>query len=449
MNLAVPALVIVLATAANAATQIEGEPLSLDKAVATTLENHPSLRSAELGVDLASTRVTEARGSRLPTVRVSETITRGNNPVFVFGSLLEQARFGIQDFTLSALNHPESITNFRTTISASVPVFDGLKRQARVAQAKAGQHQADFHRSFAEQRVRFEVIGAYYGVLVAEATRDVATQALRIAESDLQRSRDRIEAGLAVQSDVLAAQVQLAEFKQQQIQAEGAVATAVATLNVVMGVSIGHRYRSTTLLTAKQFVLPTQDDLVQTALRRRPDYLGAIAMVDSSAQGIVERRSEYLPELNAFADFGTSGQTVGSGSADYAVGATMTFALFDSGRRARMDRSYIERSLAETERSRLEDQIRLETIRAYHAYRGAEQQLVVAEAALAQAVEMLRIIRDRYEEGLTTITDLLRAETALVRAQMNVVAARHGYHIGYAAVLLSTGELTNVQPFGP
>ena len=86
---------------------------------------------------------------------------------------------------------------------------------------------------------------------------------------------------------------------------------------------------------------------------------------------------------------------------------------------------------------------------AYHGYRAAEQRLEVAEAALSQATEALRIIQDRYEEGLTTISDVLRAETALVRARMNVAASRYAHYAGYANVLLATGELDDVKAFGP
>jgi outer membrane protein TolC len=56
-------------------------------------------------------------------------------------------------------------------------------------------------------------------------------------------------------------------------------------------------------------------------------------------------------------------------------------------------------------------------------------------------------VQDRYQEGLTTITEVLRAETTLTRARLNVVASRHDYYVGYAAVMLSTGRLTDVQPF--
>ena len=77
----------------------------------------------------------------------------------------------------------------------------------------------------------------------------------------------------------------------------------------------------------------------------------------------------------------------------------------------------------------------------------APAQLEVAEAVLSQAAEALRIIQDRYETGLATITDILRAETALVRARMNVTSAIEAQYVSYANILLATGEFNDVQAF--
>jgi len=52
--------------------------------------------------------------------------------------------------------------------------------------------------------------------------------------------------------------------------------------------------------------------------------------------------------------------------------------------------------------------------RASREVRTAREQVAVARGAVGQAEERLRITRDRYESGLTTIVDLLAAEAALV-----------------------------------
>ncbi len=66
---------------------------------------------------------------------------------------------------------------------------------------------------------------------------------------------------------------------------------------------------------------------------------------------------------------------------------------------------------------------------------------------VAQARETLRIVQDRYQEGLTTITEVLRAQTTLVRTRQNLLGARYEYYLSYAQVLMACGQLTDVQPF--
>lgn len=103
--------------------------------------------------------------------------------------------------------------------------------------------------------------------------------------------------------------------------------------------------------------------------------------------------------------------------------------------------------MATSEQEHLANQIRLEVARAYQQHVSARERLGVAGQSIDQAVETLRIIQNRYREGLTTITEVLRAETALVRARLNLIAARYDHYISYAQVLLSIGKLIDVKPF--
>ena len=440
--------VALVAFAGQAGGQIFN-PLGLTEAVEAALENHPSVRSARLGISQANNRAAEVRADRVPKIRISETLTRSNNPVFVFGSLLEQGRFGPQNFELSTLNNPAPLTNFRTSLSANLPVFDARKTSARIAQANIVNEQALQQKRIAEQRVRFEVVGDYFGVLVAQAALDVANGAIRMAEADIKRARDRLDAGLAVESDLLAAQVQLAEFKQQRIHAEGDAATALTVLNVSMGSPSTERHMLTAQLLKKSFSVPGPDELVARAWLHRSDYQQAESGIELADRRIIERRGEYLPELNLFASIGSSGRTLTTGSGDYAFGAGASFNLFDRGRPARLDQALVDKRLAETERDRVADQIRVQVVRAYNGYRAAEEQMELAEAILSQAAEGLRIVQDRYEAGLTTITELLRAETSLVRTRMNVDVSRYDHYLAYASLLLAIGELTDVKAFEP
>jgi outer membrane protein len=425
----------------------EPEALTLSSAVERALKNNPLIRIALSGREIADAQLREARAGWFPLLQFSETFTRGNNPVFVFGSLLEQARFGPQNFQVSALNSPEPLSNFRTAINLRQALFDQLQTYTRVNQARLGQQEADLQKAMVEQQVRFEALRTYYGILVAHAKKGVAEEAVKMAESDVKRTQDRFQIGLVVQSDLLAAEVQLGEFRQQLIDSEGDVAIAYAALNGVLGLPVDTPQKVIGELGDKRFETIPKQELIRLALLHRPDYIRSGYRIQLNKEGVAGAKREYLPRLDLFGNYGLSGKDLSSGSSDYTFGASLTFNIFDPGRHARISKARAAQSMAAAEQDNLANQIHLEVVRAYQQYVSARERLVVAGQVIDQAIETHRIIRNRYREGLTTITEVLRAETALVRSRLNLVAARYDHYVSYAHVLLSVGKLTDIEPF--
>jgi outer membrane protein TolC len=423
------------------------EELTLPLAVEIALRTNPLMRAMSAGREIADAQSQEAKAGRFPLVQLSETWISGNNPVFVFGSLLEQGRFAQRNFDLRSLNNPDPLNNFRFGVTIKGPLFDGRQTSTRIAVARLNQKQADAQTDQIAQRVRFEALKAYYGVLLAQMKKEVADEAVKLAEADVERSRDRVETGAAVSSDLLAAEAQLAEFRQQQIQSAGEIVIARAALNTAIGLPVDAPQNVSGRLVAKTFVVASQDELMRTAFDRRPDYSRAALAWDSRREQLKGARSEFLPRVDVFANAGVSRNSWADGSGDYLIGTSVTFNLFDAGRKARIEQARAAAELAASEQEQLANQIRFEVVRAYQEYVSARERHIVAERVISHAAEALRIVQDRYHEGLTTITEVLRAETALARARLNLLAARYDHYVGYASVLLATGGLTDVEPF--
>ncbi len=441
-------VVAVLLTAAPAVqAQQPTAPLTLQAAVDEAFASRPALKGAAAGQAAADARLAEARGGHYPSVTLGERVTNSNNPVFVFGTLLEQGRFGPENFRIDSINAPDPVTNFRSQVDMRVPLFDGRKTSTRTEQARLGRAQADTERELAEQRVRFEVVSAYYGVLAATAATDVAADAVATAEADAARVRDRVEAGLVVTSDLLAVEVQLAEFRQQKLRADGDLASAYAALDAAIGASPGARRVLAGEPGRRTFDAPALDELVRTGIAERPDLLALELEIRTHDESIRAARGEYLPRVDAFASVGNSGDKLTNGSGDYTVGVAVTYTLFDKGRRPRIDAAVAERDLAVADRDERVNQVRLEIVRAYEDFVAAKEQTKVAEKSVDDAVETHHIVRNRYEAGITTVTEVLRSETALVRARFNHLNARYAYAVGYAGLLCAAGELTDVTPF--
>jgi outer membrane protein len=423
------------------------ERLTLTEAVEIALDKNPLTRATAARRELADAQVAAARATRLPVVQASESVTTSNNPVFVFGSLLEQGRFGPQNFLINSLNNPDALTNIRTGLSVRMPLFDQRQSKARIDVARLGQQQADQETELVAQQIRFRVLKSFYGLLLAQSRVVIADEAIQIGVSDLKSIKDKFETGFVVRSDLLAAEVQLAEFRQQKIQALGEVATAQAALNTAIGLPVDSALAIDDELSARVFEVEGLDELKHQALLNRPEYARAMLAVRSNAREVLAARDEVLPRVDAFSSIGLSGRSPVTGSSDYTVGASLTVTLFDAGRKARINEARAAEAIAKAEQEHTANQISFEVVNAYQQFVSARERLLIVAQTTTQAQEVLRMVRDRYLEGLTTITEVLRAELALVRARTDAQLARHDHYLAYATVLLATGRLKDVRPF--
>jgi len=157
--------------------------LTLAEAIARARSQNPDAGSAAAAEREAAERVTQARAGYLPRVDVAESWQRGNQPVFVFSSLLAQRRFTSADFALGALNDPDALDNFRSAVTVEQSLFDGATR-ANVAAAGIGHDMATARRTMVDHDLAAGVAGAYGRVLVATAASQSAAAAAEAARAD-------------------------------------------------------------------------------------------------------------------------------------------------------------------------------------------------------------------------------------------------------------------------
>jgi outer membrane protein TolC len=121
---------------------------------------------------------------------------------------------------------------------------------------------------------------------------------------------------------------------------------------------------------------------------------------------------------------------------------TLRWNLWTGGAtRARVQQARFAESRVEALRKRADSAIQLEVRKAYLDVRAATQRVEVASAAAAEADEAHRIIQNRHQAGLTTVTELLRSETALAAARTRRLAAIYDQRVAEAALEHAAGTL--------
>lgn len=423
--------------------------LTLEQAVTIALEKNPLHKAAIAETHAATADVRAARSLLLPRVSFSETATRGNDPVYVFGSKLRQQRFTTADFALNTLNTPPPLGNFGTRFGGTWNLFDSFASWKGVNRAKQMSEAAGYQLDRTEQEIVLRVIRFYYEVLLVDRKLDVSEQSAKTALSIKDRSQVRFDSGLVVESDLLAAQVRLAARQQEVIQERNNVEMARAQLNTAMGMPVASSFGFPAVLAERALPVAGLEDWEKLALAKRPDLKRIAAEEAAQHQSVAIAKSSFGPRVNAFASWESDNPTfaAGGGGSNWMGGMEIEFDIFQGGaKRAELFRQRALEDKVAAQKQAASDAVRLEVRRAYYDVDASRQQLEVARVAIAQAQESLRINQDRYDSGLTTITDVLGAEEAARRSQTDYWEAVYRFYSSYADLELASGTLNAQSP---
>jgi outer membrane protein TolC len=420
------------------------EALSLEQAVTLALQNNSLMKASALGVEAAQARVRVAAAAYLPKLSFDHTITRGNNPVYVFGSLLTQRRFTEENFALDRLNVPPPLNNFQNRFSATQSVYDFGRTSSRVAQSRVGSRLSEKELDAARSDLIFRVVKAYFQGLLAREMVQVAETAVRSARAAEDSARSRLQAGVALESDLLSVQVHRANQEEELLKASNVQRLAQSALCFELGVPLEREF-----LLIKQ-VTPLSTDttdlatLQNAALQNRPDYGQSQLALQNQDLAVKSARSEFFPTISLFGSWETDDQSFASRAGNnWLAGVNLHFNLFN-GRAdaAKLAESRFQQKRTLAMQEHLVQAIRLQVQKAFLDLETAGQRIAVSQQAVSQAEESVRIIRNRYEAGLATVTDLLRAETALTAAKGNHLRAVFDQRIGAAHLELQVGRLS-------
>ncbi len=441
LSTAAVAMILAALTAPAAGAE---EPLTLAQALARALEHNPELAVDAPEREAAAADLAASRAGYLPRVDFEQSYTGGNNPVYVFGTLLTQRRFTAANFALSSLNNPDAIDNVQTRFSAQGTIWDFGRTRQRVEGARLGVEMTDRSHDDHVRQVLLGTLDAYYSVSLARENWDAARVSLDSAESIVRQAQSRVQAGMAVEADLLRGQVYLASARQREIEARGQLDIGRARLNRLMGAALDAPQGDTASLKPSSLPAPNESALRAEQQKHRPDYLGLLAQKEQAEVEVRSRRAEYLPAVGGFAAWEIDNPSLHNyGGNNWSAGLSLRWNLFAGGsdasrlEAARRRLEGVQRRLAA-----MESAMALEIHSAMVQFHSAEQQVQEARAAEAQGEEGLRILKNRYEAGLATMTDLLSAESQRAAARVMLSEAVYRHRLSYAQVEYAAGTLS-------
>ena len=418
------------------------EPLTLRQAIDQALGQNPAAAMANAGGQEGRSAATMARTQLLPHLNFTEDISRGDDPVYAFGTRLRQRQFTQDDFALNDLNRPQPIGNFATRFSGSWTAFDSFKTQREIRRADLFRASAGSSAKAVNQQIVLRVVEAYQSVLYAQREIDVAQHEQETAAALLNSVAEHVKAGLAVESDQMSAEVNVATRKEELIAAQGDLELAWAELREAMGAP---ELKASELkpIEPHTFAQLALDEEIATAAKARPDLIALAQTQSAQASAVGAARSEFGPSVSAYGNWEEDRGSLGSsGGNNWVAGVQISVDILPMGKRAQLAQESATKQRIDAQLSASQQHVRLEVSQAHIHRQTAELSLETARAAMDQSAESLRILKNRYGAGLATITDLLRAEDAERQSQSMYWKAVYGNTMAYAELLYATGTLT-------
>lgn len=406
-------------------------PLSLSESVEMALESDESIAAAEAGKQTAKWQLSAARRASGFNINWRSGANR------IGGSDYEGYR---QRYRIGLSDDPYE-HRFTNSVSAEFPLYTGGRVENNIEARHHGLSSADLTLENTKQTVKYQTTEAYYNVLQRKNLVQVAESAVRMSGTQLALIEAQFSEGAVAKSDVLQMQVQLANYQQSLVSAEGTLSVAKKSLLACIGLPADTEFETTDSFSYEPFGLELSECL-DYALENRPDAAAAQYTVKSAEAQKQAAKSGYRPTLSAVASKSIADEKAfrHERSEAWEAGVTLSWNVFDNMvTAANVNAAKYTAERAQAEAELLLRNVRLQTESAYIRMKAAEANIQTTAEAIKHAENRYEIAKVRYEEGVDILLAVTDAQEKLTQARTNYYTALYEYNLNKAALAKAMG----------
>lgn len=394
--------------------QIDRKELKLEEAIRAAIENNKDVSFSEFDEKIALARYKRADAIFLPQISFAYTAMVTDNPLNAFGVKLQQRSIAQNDFDPNLLNHPSGTWDFATGINLQQPLInmDGFYERKSASKQKE-LYQLKTRRI--KELVVFQVTQAYLQLQLAWEAKRVVEEAEQTVKAILKMTNDRYDQGLLQRSDVLNVEVQVKMAESHVADAASNIRNTSDHLSLLMDVSPGVIYQ-----TEVSSLTSSPNSSIERVPEDRADFRAMERAIQSYDMMIKSKRMSYLPRLNAFASYQfNDSEATGFGADSYLIGVQLSWDIFKGKVTGKdIDIHSLERDQLEARLSQQKAEGNIELQKAQRQLSDLRLKLVQQKLAVELAGEALRILQNRYAQGLVNTTDVLAAQSQSSQHQL-------------------------------
>jgi outer membrane protein len=401
--------------------------LTLVEAQTMAIQNNPQLSGAKFSAAAAHQAPLEYKASYEPTFAGSFTSVGADN-----GSRL----------AAGGLNNPIVYSRIGSGLTIGQMITDFGRTSNLIGMARLRAEAQDQAAESTRANILLAVSRAYFFLLRAQAVQKVADRTVAARQLVAEQVSALTQAGLKSTLDMSFANVNLADAKLLQVQAQNDLKAAEADLAVSMGLPGEGGF----VLAEEPMPSPLPDrvgDLIRQAAQDRPE-LKDLRLQQSAEERFARAEHDlYYPNVGVVgtAGFVPTGYPAVPGRYG-AIGLSVTIPIFNGGLvKARQTEAELRARASAQDVDDLQNRVTRDVRVACLAATTAYDRLGLTRQLLAQAQLALDLAQSRYDLGLGSIVELSQAELNLTAAQIADSSAKYDYQAQRVNVDYQIGAL--------
>lgn len=412
----------------------EKKQLSLDEAVQLGIQNSKSLKIDAAKIEEATADLLAAKNRQLPDLSVSAS----------YLYLPVKPTIDLKIPGVSTAGGPEVHQVAYGSANVTVPIYSGGRIKYGIQSAKYLVEASKLSTENDKVAIAYNVAQAYNNLFKAN-------QSIKVLEENLSASQKRDETflklennGVIARNDRLKANLQTSNIELQLLEAKNNYNIANINMDLLLGLP-----DNTEIEVDEQYINESDDVkpvdfYLNEARENRKDLLALDQQRKAAALGTKSAKAENLPSI-AF----TGGYVAADipkfltiyNAVNVGVGVSYNLSNLWKENSALKQSQAREMQLSATNEM-MTDNIKLEVNREYQNSDYSRKRITVFEKAAVQANENYRITKNKYDNGLATMTELLDADAAQIAANVGVINAKADAALAYRKLLQTTGTLT-------
>ncbi len=429
------AIILFLLPALNLYAQ-ETKTFTLKDVIDLGIKNSKQLMLSKARIDEAVAATKEATQQRLPDASISTNYLQFSNA--------KVKSYGKDTTAIAPLGVNSALYG---TANVSYPLFSGFKIKYGIQSAEYLERATMLDADNDKQEVVLNTIAAYVNLYKANIT-------ARLVEENLVQSRQRDtdfanleKNGMLARNDLLKAQVQTSQFELGLIDAQNAIQLAQVNMNLMLGLPESTKLVLDSASLKAPTEIKTLEEYETFAEQNRYDVKALDERKKAADAGIHAAKGDYYPSL---------GISAGYIAADLPKFITITNAfnlgvgikysissIWKTG--AKVDQAKARAQQVQVSEDMLFDDIHLSINQAYEDYFSSIKKIDVLNKEVEQTAENYRISKNKYNNSLLTLTDLLDADVDQLRSKLNLTLAKADAYMSYQTLQQKAGLLNEQQ----